>query len=83
MTLDQKRQQIDQIDQQIVELLEQRFQIGKSIGEYKKIHHLPILNTNREYQVLERINKIVRNKRNSKQIQRIFRTIMNQTKTIE
>lgn len=50
--LEKLRNQIDNIDDQILELLRQRTEIVADIGYYKKIHNIPILQTQR-WQELE------------------------------
>lgn len=56
------RKQIDQIDEEIEKLFEQRMLIAKKIGEYKKEHSLNILDVSRELEVLEKARKRVKNK---------------------
>lgn len=41
------RQQIDQIDNEILEQLNKRMSVSREIGKYKKEHRMPILQTNR------------------------------------
>jgi len=47
------RKNIDQIDKKIVELLDERAECVKKIGEYKKQHNIPIYQPEREKQVKE------------------------------
>lgn len=49
----QYRNQIDAIDTAIIELLAQRFEVVKLVGEYKKSQNLPALQPNRWKEVLE------------------------------
>lgn len=53
-SLEQARQTIDQIDRQMAELFEQRMAAVKAVGEYKQANGLPILNPQREQQVIEK-----------------------------
>ncbi len=46
------RNQIDEIDTQIISLLSQRFEVVKKVWEYKKLHNLPPLQPERWQQVL-------------------------------
>lgn len=46
------RAQIDSIDRQLVELFCQRMDITRRVGLYKQAHHLPVLDQERERQVL-------------------------------
>ncbi len=49
----QYRNQIDTIDTAIIELLAQRFEVVKLVGEYKKSQDLPALQPNRWKEVLK------------------------------
>ena len=51
--LDKLRQEIDQIDCKIFQLLEKRFVAVKKIGKYKKINSLPIRNVEREKAIID------------------------------
>lgn len=55
MDLTQLRGQIDQIDQQILSLFEQRMEIVRGVAQYKKEQHLPIFHPERERQIIERM----------------------------
>ena len=46
------RTQIDQIDRHIVELFRQRMDVTRRVGLYKAEHGLPVLDQERERQVL-------------------------------
>lgn len=46
------RNQIDQIDDQLIELLAKRFEVVKQVGIYKKEHNLPPLQPARWQEVL-------------------------------
>ncbi len=46
------RSEIDALDQQLVTLFQQRMEAAKAVADYKKEHHLPILNEGREAEVI-------------------------------
>jgi len=48
------RCRIDQIDEHLLELLAQRMQLSDELGEYKKVHGMPILQTTRYSELIER-----------------------------
>ncbi len=48
MNLEQLRNQIDQLDNKMMELFKKRMEVSKSIGQYKKNHHLAIIDQQRE-----------------------------------
>ncbi len=53
MSLDEYRKEIDAIDRQIIELFRQRMGVTAQVGQYKAAHHLPVLDQERERQVLQ------------------------------
>ena len=46
------RQQIDEIDNELLEALSKRMRVSREIGQYKKEHRMPVLQTNRDDTVL-------------------------------
>lgn len=52
MDLNNYRQQIDAIDEEILRLFQQRMDVAENIAAYKKEHHLPILQAGREREKL-------------------------------
>ena len=52
--LSELRRQIDNIDEQLLELLAKRMRISKEIGVYKKEHNMPILQSPRYSEILEK-----------------------------
>lgn len=47
------RQQIDQIDNDLIEILNKRMRVSREIGQYKKEHEMPVLQTGRYDVVLK------------------------------
>lgn len=56
--LDKYRAEIDQIDQQIIELLDKRFDITKQVGEYKAKNNIPVLNQAREDVIINKLKNM-------------------------
>ena len=54
--LENYRLEINNIDEELINLLKKRMKLSVKIGKYKKENNIPILNKNRENQVIERIN---------------------------
>ena len=52
--LKELRQQIDQIDDDLLAILAKRMRISQEIGQYKKEHHMPVLQTGRYDQILDK-----------------------------
>ncbi len=55
MELQEYRNQLDKVDDQIVELFKQRMDLVKQVAEYKKQHNTPVLAANRERDILYRV----------------------------
>ena len=62
MDLASIRQEIDQIDDQIVKLLEERMHLVEGVVAYKKASGKPILDSKREEVIFERVRSRVTNK---------------------
>lgn len=56
------RNQIDQIDAELIELLAQRFEVVKKVWEYKKLNNLPPLQPGRWQEVLNSKKKLAEEK---------------------
>ena len=46
------RQQIDQIDNELIELLNKRMRVSREIGQYKKEHRMPVLQMSRHDHII-------------------------------
>lgn len=57
MELSEIRENIDRIDKQIIKLFAERMECAKLVGEYKKEHNIPILNEEREKEILDSTEK--------------------------
>ena len=73
--LSEKRQQIDQIDQQIIDLLDQRFALTDAIGQIKKEQQLAVLQNTREQAIYAQIDKQAQNNDDIKQIYQQIMTL--------
>lgn len=56
------RNEIDEIDKQLVELFEKRMETVLKVAQYKKENNIPILNKSREDEVIENNVKYLKNK---------------------
>ena len=55
MELSEIRNQIDTIDDQLLKLFLQRMELAEEVAAYKNEHHLPILNKQREREILAKV----------------------------
>lgn len=56
------RKQIDEIDNKLCELFENRMEVAKKIGEFKRKHNLNVLDASREEIVLEKAKQRIKKK---------------------
>ena len=80
MNLDIIRQEIDQIDNQIVKLLEERMHLVESVVAYKKASGKPILDTKREEVIFEKVKNRVEDKRYQETIVATFSDILKRSR---
>lgn len=73
------RNRINSIDDQIMLLLNERYDISDQIGEIKSTSKIGILDKNREEYVLDKTKK----HEHSPQIELVYRTIMSESKNIQ
>lgn len=55
MELAEIRKDIDRIDRQLLELFKRRMDCARAVGEYKLEHDIPILNVQRENEILDKV----------------------------
>ncbi|MGL5021649.1 MAG: chorismate mutase [Mycoplasmatales bacterium] len=75
------REDIDIIDNKIIELLEQRLELVKEIGIYKKEKNLEVLDSKREEIIINKINCM--DIKNKTQIIEIYINVMRITKDMQ
>ena len=52
------REQIDEIDEEIIQFLKKRMGISKEVGKLKDELHIPIEDKKREKEIIDRLTKI-------------------------
>ena len=80
MDLDIIRQEIDQIDDQIVKLLEERMHLVEGVVAYKKASGKSILDTKREAVIFEKVRNRVEDKRYQETIVATFSDILKRSR---
>lgn len=78
-SLDKYRKEIDKIDDSIIELLEQRFNLVVEIGQYKKENNLPVFDAKRESAIKQKF----KTKKYQDSLSNIYDTILKESKTIQ
>ena len=80
MDLNSIRQEIDQIDDQIVKLLEERMHLVEEVVAYKKASGKPILDSKREEVIFEKVRSRVTNKSYQETIVATFSDILKRSR---
>ena len=58
MDMTELREQIDEIDNQIIELFRKRMEIVGDVAEYKKNNNMPVFHRGREREIINRVTKL-------------------------
>ena len=74
--LEELRAQIDEIDSQMIALFEKRMDVTRQVGEYKKEHDLPVLDRQREEEVLAKKEAMLKNQYLKTEVKDFFSSIM-------
>ncbi|HFI0500733.1 TPA: chorismate mutase [Streptococcus suis] len=83
MDLDMIRSQINQLDEELVALLEKRMELVDQVAAYKRATGKPVLDTNREKAILERVGKLVQKDDYRSAIQATFSDMMAQSRAYQ
>ncbi|MCT3297805.1 MFS transporter [Lactiplantibacillus pentosus] len=82
-SLSQERQRINHIDQQIVRLLNERFDTVTAIGELKQQQQLPVLDQQREQRVLHQVAAKSKQTAHTPYLQAIYQAIMRNSRAYQ
>ena len=77
--INELRGKIDNIDNQIIELLDERFDVAKAIGEEKKKNNIQVLDSKREQVILDKVDSKA-SKEHAEYIKQIYIKIMEESK---
>lgn len=77
------REKIDEIDAKLISLLDKRFELSIKVGFYKKQNLLPIENSKREMEILNRIASICETQKKSKLVEEVYKEIFRISKSIQ
>jgi len=81
--LDNIRNEIDEVDKDLTKLFEKRMGLVKKVADYKKKNSLPVLNSKREKEVIDKNISYLKDKELSKGLETFFISLMNVSKSIE
>lgn len=83
MDLVQLREQIDEIDSQIVQLYERRMEVAKGVAEYKLSVGKKVFDKQREVEKLEKVSSLTHNDFNAKGVKELFEQIMSVSRKLQ
>jgi chorismate mutase len=81
--IDELRQQIDDIDAQLVELLSKRAACALAIGHEKKLVGLEVYQPSREAEVLTHVQRINKGPLHDEAVKRLFERIIDEARRLE
>lgn len=70
------RKKIDYLDKQIVDCFEERMQTVMQVAAYKKEHNLPILNAEREREIIEKNTSMLQHKQYKRALESVLEKMM-------
>lgn len=83
MELEELRKKIDVIDQEMLKLFEERMNLAYQIGQIKKERKLPILDSDREKEVINRNITLLKNQKLIPLYIKFITNLMNLSKEFE
>nr|MDE7017307.1 chorismate mutase [Lachnospiraceae bacterium] len=83
MDLVELREKIDEIDEQIVELYEQRMDIASQVADYKMETGKKVFDKERENEKLSKVRELAHNDFNKYGIQELFEQIMSMSRKLQ
>ena len=83
LDIDKLRDEIDDIDKQIIELFEKRMDVVLNVAKYKMERNLPIFNGAREAEVIEKNINRLNNKEYSKLTEKFFTHLMELSRSLQ
>lgn len=75
--LKKMRVEIDELDLQLMELLNRRYQLSKEIGIYKKENNIQVLDLKREHEILDKARAY------SEEVYHVFFKVIEESKKLQ
>lgn len=80
MKLNDLRQKINEIDEEMLNLFLKRMEVSKAIGIYKDMHQLPVLDERREKELIQKQKKLLNNEELWPLYKRFLKEVMHLSK---
>lgn len=83
MTIDDIRQEIDRLDDELLQIFNQRAALALKIGELKKVHNLPIYDPSREKKIFDKMKANNPGPLDNAAIVRLFERVIDESRSLE
>ena len=83
MEISDWRKRIDELDEQIVRLINQRAEAAKAIGELKRVSDLPVYEPRREQVVFDHVRSVNAGPLADAEIQHVYERIIDVMRTLQ
>lgn len=83
MDIDSIRTQIDQLDEQLLEIFNQRAALALRIGEIKKVKQLAVYDPSREKRIFDRMQSANKGPLDNSAIVRLFERVIDESRSLE
>jgi len=83
MDINDWRKRIDELDEKLVELLNERCRCAADVGHLKHRAGQPVYQPEREQEVLERVQRINKGPLSNEALKRLFKHILDETRAVQ
>jgi len=83
MDIEDWRKRIDELDEQLVKLLNERSRCAAEVGQLKRSAGLPLYQPEREREILERVQKVNGGPLGNDALKRLFERILDEARVVE
>jgi len=83
LTIDDLRIKIDQLDQELLRIFNQRAGLALQIGHVKKELDLPVYNPDREQYIFDKMQQLNPGPLDNQAIKRLFERVIDESRTLE
>jgi len=83
MDINDWRKRIDELDQKLVELLNERSRCAADVGQLKRRAGQPVYQPEREQEILERVQRINKGPLSNEALKRLFERILDETRAVQ
>ncbi len=83
MSLEELRQEVDLINEDLLKLLQKRAELALEIGKYKSQHNQPVYNYERESKILDELQQKNNGPLQNKSIKNIFKIIIKECRNLQ